>query len=120
MVSTKQAKTVDDYLALPYTVEISHDPEDGYFARVVELPGCMTWTDQIEDLWPMVEDAKRAWIEVSLEHGDEVPEPRALGEGVVVVRVPGRLHRALRRQAARQGITVDQFVATTLARAVGE
>ena len=120
MASTTQAKTVDDYLALPYTVEISHDPEDGYFARVVELPGCMTWTDRIEDLWPLVEDAKRAWIEVSLEHGDDVPEPRAPGEGVVVVRVPGHLHRELRRRAARQGVTVDEFVAEMLARAVGE
>ena len=120
MSSTKQAKSVDDYLELPYTVEVSHDPEDGYFARVVELPGCMTWTDRIEDLWPMVEDAKRAWIEVSLRHGDDVPRPRSPAEAVALVRVPQELHRELQRRATRDGVTVDQFVAKTLARAVGE
>jgi len=62
-------KTLDYYMNLPYTVEAKHD-EDGWFAKVVELPGCMTWADTFEELVAMIEDAKLGWIEVGLEHGD--------------------------------------------------
>jgi predicted RNase H-like HicB family nuclease len=59
---------------LPYTLEIVPD-EDGYFVRVFELPGCQTYADSLEKLSPMIKDAMRDWIEVSLEYGDDIPEP---------------------------------------------
>jgi predicted RNase H-like HicB family nuclease len=63
------------YLGLPYTIEIVPE-EDGYFVRVLELPGCLTYADTLEKLSPMIEDAMRDWIEVSLvEYGDDIPEP---------------------------------------------
>ena len=69
-------KDVDYYMRLPYTVEVRRDEEDGsYFAKVVELPGCMTHAETFEELGPMIEDAMRGYIEVSLEHGDPIPEP---------------------------------------------
>lgn len=72
-------KSLDHYLALPYTIEIIPDEEDGgYVARVRELPGCLTQADTWDELLLMVEDAKRLWLESALEHGDAIPEP--LGE----------------------------------------
>jgi antitoxin HicB len=62
------------YLGLPYTLEIMPD-EDFYFARVLELAGCLTYADSLEKLSPMIEDAIREWIEVSLENGEDIPEP---------------------------------------------
>jgi len=62
------------YLGLPYTIEIMPD-EDFYFARVLELPGCLTYADSLEKLSPMIEDAMRRWIEVALECGEDIPEP---------------------------------------------
>ena len=114
-------RTIEEYGALPYAVKAVRN-EDGFFARVEDLPGCMTWTDRIEDLWPMVEDAKRAWIEDALEDGDPVPEPRGAQNpaGGVVVQMPESLRRNVLRRAAQEGVTVDDFVASTLARAVGD
>lgn len=114
-------KTLDYYMGLPYTVEVKYD-EDGYFARVVELPGCMTWADTIEELWPMVEDAKSAWIEDALEDGDPVPEPRDLEDysGRVLLRMPKSLHRDLARRAEEDGVSLNQFMTTSLGRVVGE
>lgn len=113
-------KPLDYYMNLPYTLEVSHD-EDGWFAKVLELPGCMTWADTFEELGPMVEDAKRGWIEDALEHGDPVPEPR--GEenysGKVNLRMPKSLHRDLARRAEREGTSLNQVMITTLARSVG-
>ena len=75
-MSQKADKDLDYYMGLPYTVEVKQDEEDGsYFAKIVELPGCMTWAETYEELGPMIEDAKRGYIEDSLEHGDPIPEP---------------------------------------------
>lgn len=117
----EKAKTLKYYMSLPYPVEVRHD-EDGYFAKVVDLPGCMTWTDAAEELWPMVEDAKRAWIEGSLEEGLPIPEPHAgLSEDYssrVNLRLPESLHRDLARRAEEEDVSLHQLVVATLARSV--
>ncbi len=118
-----EKKTLDYYMSLPYTVEVRHDEESEWpwFAKVVELPGCMTEARTWEELLEMIEDAKSAWIEDALEQGDEVPEPpREDYSGRVLLRMPKSLHRDLARQAKREGVSLNQFVTTSLARVVGE
>jgi len=67
-------KTLDYYLSLPYTLEII--PDDGaWFVQIKELKGCMTEVDEWEEILPMIEDAKRLWIEAALERGHAIPEP---------------------------------------------
>ena len=67
-------KTLDDYLALPYTIEVI--PDDGaWFAQIKELPGCMTEVDAWDDILPAIEDAKRLWLELALDRGRPIPEP---------------------------------------------
>ncbi len=70
-------KMLDHYLALPYTIEIIPD-EGAWFARIKELPGCMTEVDEWDAILPAIEDAKRLWIEVALDRGRPVPEPVSL------------------------------------------
>jgi antitoxin HicB len=112
-------KTLDYYMSLPYTVELKHD-EDGYFAKVVELPGCMTWADTFDELGPMIDDAMAEWIEDAIEHGDPVPEPRdtAAFSGRVNLRMPKSLHRDLVREAEAEGVSLNQMMVSALARAV--
>lgn len=113
-------ETLDHYRGLPYTVEVRHD-EDGWFARVIELPGCMTWADTFEELGPMIEDAKLGWIEDALENGDPVPEPRDVKDysGKVVLRMPKSLHRDLVRKAEDEGVSLNQVMVTSLAKSIG-
>ena len=68
-------KTVEYYMSLPYTVEVGGDDEAGYFAEVLELPGCTTEAETLEELKPKIKGAQLAWIEAALEAGDPVPEP---------------------------------------------
>jgi antitoxin HicB len=114
-------KTVEYYMDLPYTVEVTRS-DDGLFAKVLELPGCMTWADSYEELGPMIEDAKVTWIEGSIEEGLPIPEPGEVEEysGKVNLRMPKSLHRDLVRRAGREGVSLNQFMVTTLARSVGE
>jgi antitoxin HicB len=67
-------RDLNHYLGLPYTIEIMPD-EDFYFIRVLELPGCLTYANSLEELSPKIEDAIRDWIEVALEYGEDIPEP---------------------------------------------
>jgi antitoxin HicB len=118
-------KELEYYMNLAYPVRIYPEPDgSGFTAEVVDLPGCITCADTLTELWEMVEDAKRTWLEGSLAEGLPIPEPSipALEEkwsGKFTVRVPRSLHRKLAEQAQREGVSLNQFVATTLAETVG-
>ncbi len=72
-------KTLEYYVALPYTIEIIPDTEEGgWVMRIKELPGCMTQADRWDEVLPMIEEAKRLWLEVALEYGHHIPEPQVI------------------------------------------
>lgn len=117
-------KSIEEYLSLPYTIEVVAEragDRQEWFAKVVELPGCMTQAERFEDLRGMIQDAMRAWIETSMEAGWPIPEPRSLEKysGRFVTRVSRSLHRELAETAAREGVSMNAFVNMALAKAVG-
>jgi len=115
------AKTVEDYLRLPYTIQLRQYEDGTFFAEVAELPGCMTEADTAEQALEMIRDAMAGWIEVALSEGLPIPEPAAETEysGRFLVRAPKSLHRDLVRQAQAESASLNQFVVTTLSRALG-
>ncbi len=122
---TTMTKTVEEYLELSYTIEVVKDETDeysGWFARVVELPGCMTQADSFEELSDMINDAMRAWIESALEDGESVPIPRSIEDysGRFVVRIPKSLHRELVEMAERDGVSLNTFVNVALGKVTGQ
>ena len=115
-------KTVDYYMNLPYTIELQRDVEAGWFVRVKELPGCMSQGDTAQEAIEMVQDAMSGWLEVSLEQGHVIPEPRPEEDysGKFVVRLPRSLHRELVEAAEHDGVSLNSFVNVSLGRAVGQ
>jgi antitoxin HicB len=118
------AKTVEEYLKLPYAIEVMRDEGDdygGWFAQVLELPGCMTQADTFAEIDVMIQDAMRAWIETALEKKIPIPEPRAVEQysGKFVVRVPRSLHKTLVEAADRDGVSLNAYVNVSLAQVVG-
>ena len=113
-------KTVDDYLALPYTIELVREPGVGVFARAVELPGCVTQGDTEEEALKMIREAMRLWIEVAMEDGDPIPLPRQQHSysGRISLRMPKSLHEQVARAAELEGVSINQFIVTTLKGAV--
>jgi len=115
----------EDYLALPYAIELVQDVDDdghrGWVAEIEELPGCLSQGSTAEEAIANVRDAMLGWISVALEDGRTIPQPRALGtySGKFIVRVPSSLHADLVKTATREGVSLNQFVATTLARSIG-
>ena len=77
-------KTVDDYMGLPYQVELEIQNDFGrpeYRASIRELPGCgatVDASDSVEKLWRLLEENQRKWITKRLDRGQEVPEPLSM------------------------------------------
>ena len=119
-----QPKTIEEYLVLPYHIELIRDmdPEDpGWVAQVRELPGCITQADTFEDLDEMIQDAMRGWLEVAIQSGIPIPLPQADEEysGKFVVRIPRQLHRQLSVEAERQNVCLNQYINYALAMIIG-
>jgi hypothetical protein len=71
-------KSIDYYMNLPYTVELASSG-DWYQASIKELP-CMATvsaSESVEELWRLLKEDQRGWIEQRLRWGREVPEPPA-------------------------------------------
>lgn len=110
-------KNLAYYLNLPYTRELFRDPGGWWFVRVKELPGCASQGDTPEEAMRMIEDAMTGWLELALEDGDPIPEPRPEEEfsGKFVVRVPKSLHRLLVEAADLDEVSLNQYINTVLA-----
>ncbi len=68
-------KTLEYYLSLPYTIELTPD-EDGYWsAQIPLLKGCITQGESREEALAMIDEAKELWLETALEDGISIPEP---------------------------------------------
>jgi antitoxin HicB len=115
-------KTIDYYMNLPYTLELQHDPEEGWFIKVRELRGCMSQGDTPEEAVAMLQEAMELWLEVALEEGLSIPEPRDEEDysGKFVLRMPRSLHRELVESAAHDGVSLNQYINVVLARAIGQ
>ena len=111
-------KLVEYYMSLPYKIEIIPYPDGGYFARVKELTGCMTEADTLEELFEMIEDAKRSWLEVAIEDGIEIPLPEVIEEekysGRILLRLPKYLHRELAESAKEEGMSINAYIVSLL------
>jgi antitoxin HicB len=65
----------DYYVSLPYKVVLHPSPEGGFAVEIPDLPGCISQGESEAEAYANIEDAKRAWIEIALEIGREIPEP---------------------------------------------
>ena len=114
-------KDLEYYLRLPYTITLKRGTGDGteyWIARVLELPHCMTHGANSEETLRDIEDAKREWLKSNLEAGLPIPEP-AKFTGQYHLRMPPSLHEAIALKSDSEDISLNQFIITALARAVG-
>lgn len=72
-------KTLNEYLALPYRMELVKDPDEGGFVvSFPDLPGCITCGETEEEAVKNALDAKKVWLEAALEDGLAIPAPDSL------------------------------------------
>lgn len=105
-------KTLNDYMKLPYKLEITPDTqESGFIAAYPDLPGCISCGDTVETAAANALDAKKAWFEAALEDGVTIREPDSTEgySGQFKLRLPKSLHKQLAEDARRDGISMNQY-----------
>ena len=112
-------KTLNDYMAMSYRMEIVEDKDEGGFVvSYPDLPGCIACGETVESAVANALDAKKAWIEAALEDGVEIHEPDSLEDysGQFKLRIPRSLHRSLAEHSQREGISMNQYCVYLLSR----
>ncbi len=115
----EMAKTLDNYMLLPYRLELIEDKtEGGYVASFPDLPGCITCGKTLESAAANALDAKKAWLEAALSDGIDIPEPDSLEaySGQFKLRIPRSLHKSLAEHSQREGISMNQYCVYLLAK----
>jgi len=114
-------KSVEYYLGLPYSVEMRRTPDEGWFVRVREWPGCMSEADTAEEALANIQEVIPLWLEGALDSDYEIPEPRSVEDysGRFMVRVPRSLHRDLAELAERESTSLNLLVNVALADFIG-
>ena len=105
---------LEDYVKLPYTrvVQERNDDTGHYFyGKILELDGCQSTGETLEDLYMNLNEAMEGYIETKLEHGFQVPEPKDIEEysGKFNLRLPKSLHKRLAMEASQEGVSLNQY-----------
>jgi RNA polymerase sigma-B factor len=120
---TGRTLDLDRYIKQPYHIELVKEdaPDDGWTAQVEELPGCAAKGVSADEAVRGVERAMREWISDALTNGREVPKPRSATShsGRLLVRMPQSLHAELARAAEHEEVSLNQFITSSLASAIG-
>ena len=104
-------KSFEYYMSLPYKIVLYPSSEGGYVAEIPELAGCLTQGDDMQDALEMIEDAKKAWIDIAIHDNREIPEPETEEKysGKFLVRVPKSLHKELAMRAKKEAVSLNQL-----------
>ena len=112
-------RTIEEYLGLPYKMEIVPDMDEGGFVvSFPDLPGCFSSGETIESAIANAQDAKKAWLEAAIEDGFMIKEPNDLESysGQFKLRLPKSLHKQLALNSKKEGISMNQYCVYLLAK----
>jgi predicted HicB family RNase H-like nuclease len=115
------ANEVEEIARLPYTVELEYGdaPKDGVLAYLAEWPDVFATGRSRKEAVAGLEAALRAVAEYRLAQKLSIPRPTSEYGGRVLVQMPRSLHRDAQRRAELEGVSMNQWIATTLARVLG-
>ncbi|MCL1992989.1 MAG: type II toxin-antitoxin system HicB family antitoxin [Spirochaetes bacterium] len=105
---------IEDYMKLPYRIVIQHITDESgsyYFAKVMELDGCMSHGETYTEAFENIREAMEGWIEGKIEGGFPVPLPAEESQysGKFVLRIPKSLHARLVAEAEKEGVSLNQY-----------
>jgi antitoxin HicB len=69
-------QSLEYFLTLKYPISIYPEDAGGYTAMILDLPGCMTQGETLEEVVMNIEEARQLWIEtVYLSNKKDIPHP---------------------------------------------
>lgn len=114
-----------DFDPKAYTITIKRVTVDGerlFRATVAELPDVGEYGDSYEEVYELVIDAIESLHAIHLEQNLSFPEAQKEDgdfSGRVTLRMGTTVHRKAALTAEREGVSLNQFIVTTVAERVG-
>jgi antitoxin HicB len=106
-------KDLNYYLNLPWSYRFEWSEVDNcYVASIDELKGCMSDGETIEEATAMIKDALKSYIDCSLHHGDQIPEPVKILDfkGKIHFRTTPQKHYMLDKKAKACGDSMNDVI----------
>ncbi len=104
-----------------HAMKVFYSKEDkGWIAMAPELKGCSAFGDTPEEALKELERAIEGWAAVAQDMGWRIPKPAAArfsgkATGRLLLRIPKRLHHELVKEAASEGVSLNQLMLYKLA-----
>jgi len=110
-----------EYLKRPYGRVVTPDSDGSFLAEIIEFPGCLAVGDTKEEALANLERVAESWVENTLAKGQRVPDPvdNVGFSGKLVLRMPKTLHKKAANYAARDGVSLNQFIVSCVSEHVG-
>ncbi len=113
-------KDLSYYMNLSYTKlmqEMNDESGHYYYVRILELDGCQSTGDTLEEIMVSLKEALQSYLEIRLEKGHNIPVPQRIGDysGRFVVRLSRILHKRLAEEASSEGVNLNQWACYKLA-----
>lgn len=118
-------KKLEYYMNLKYPTqltEIAVEDGGGYLVEIPLLKGCISDGETIAEALENIKEAKIEWFIYMLENELPIPEPADENKysGKFVVRIPKSLHKTISEQSKLEGLSLNQYVANSLAYVAGQ
>ena len=118
-------KNIKYYMKLKYPTQLTEIPAEdggGYLIEIPLLKGCVSDGETITEALKNIEEAKEEWFAYMLENNLSIPEPADISKysGKFVVRIPKSLHKTISEQSRMEGLSLNQYVANSLAYVAGQ
>jgi predicted RNase H-like HicB family nuclease len=118
-------KNLKYYMRLKYPTQLTEIPAEdggGYLIEIPLLKGCVSDGETITEALKNIEEAKSEWFAYMLENNLSIPEPADISKysGKFVVRIPKSLHKTISEQSRMEGLSLNQYVANSLAYVAGQ
>lgn len=118
-------KNLKYYMKLKYPTQLTEIPAEdggGYLIEIPLLKGCVSDGETITEALKNIEEAKEEWFAYMLENNLSIPEPADISKysGKFVVRIPKSLHKTISEQSRLEGLSLNQYVANSLAYVAGQ
>ena len=118
-------KNLDYYMNLKYTTQITEiavEDGGGYLIEIPLLKGCVSDGETVAEALENIKEAKEEWFTYMLENNLPIPEPMDVSKysGKFVVRIPKTLHKTISEQSKLEGLSLNQYVANSLAYVAGQ
>ena len=110
---------------LKYTTqitEIAAEDGGGYLIEIPLLKGCVSDGETVAEALENIKEAKEEWFKYMLENNLPIHEHMDVSKysGKFVVRIPKTLHKTISEQSKLEGLSLNQYVANSLAYVAGQ